>query len=76
MPNSVDTDILNVYDLQTEFVDNILNKPEFSCLYTVKWFQVLLSNTDSFICTQLNGFKYYYITLTIQFNISHLFAHS
>ena len=24
----------------------------------VKWFQVLQANTNSFICTQLNGFKY------------------
>ena len=29
-----------------------------------------------FACTQLNGFRYCYLTLTIQFNISHLFAHS
>ena len=32
------------------------------------------SNTESFICTQLNGFKYCYIILIIHFN-SHLFAH-
>ena len=42
------------------------------CLYTVKrlsiantnsskWFQTLLSNTNSSICTQLNGFKYCYL---------------
>ena len=35
-----------------------------------KRLQVLLSNTDSFICTQLNGFRYCYLILTIQFNIS------
>ena len=28
------------------------------CLHTVKWFQVLLSNTNSPIWTQLNGHKY------------------
>ena len=28
----------------------------------------------SFICTQLNGFKHYYATVTIQFNINHLFV--
>ena len=40
------------------------------CLHTLKWFQVLLSNTNSFICTQLNGFKYCYLTLIIQSNNS------
>ena len=30
----------------------------------------------SFVCTRLNSFKYFYVTLSIQFNISHLFAHS
>ena len=30
---------------------------------------------DHFVCTQLNGFKYCYVTLTIKFNISYLFAH-
>ena len=43
---------------------------------TLKWLQVPLSNTNSFICTQLNGFKHCYITITIKFNISHLFVHS
>ena len=27
------------------------------------------------MCTLLNGFKYFYLTLIIQFNIDHLFAH-
>ena len=31
---------------------------------------------SSFVCTQLNGFKYCYVSLTIQLIISHLFAHS
>ena len=30
----------------------------------------------SFVCTQLNSFKYCYVSLTIQLNISHLFTHS
>ena len=44
--------------------------------YTVKWFKVLLTNTNnfiqhySFVCTQLNGSKYCYASLTIQLNIS------
>ena len=27
----------------------------------------------SFVCTKLNGYKYCYLILMIQFNISHLF---
>ena len=42
---------------QILYSKQFLNEPEFICLHTVKWFQVLLSNTDSFIYTQLNGFK-------------------
>ena len=30
----------------------------------------------SFVCTQLNGSKYCYVSLTIQLSISHLFTHS
>ena len=41
-------------------------------MHIVKEFQVLLINTDisiqhySFICTQLNGFMFCYVSLTIQ----------
>ena len=35
-----------------------------------------IANTNSFTCTQLNGFKYCYVMPIIQFNISHLFANS
>ena len=38
------------------------------CLHTVKLLLVLLSNTNSFICTQLNGFKHRCVTLTVLFN--------
>ena len=31
---------------------------------------------DSFIHTQLNGSKYFYVSLTIQLDISHLFVYS
>ena len=34
-----------------------LNVRELICLHSEKYFQVLLSNTNSSICTQLNGFK-------------------
>ena len=56
--------------------------PIFLFRHTVKEFQVLLFNTNnsiqkySFVCTQLNDSKYYYLSLTIQLNISHLFKHS
>ena len=36
-------------------------------LNSLKWFHILLSSIDSFICTQLNAFKHQYVTLTIQF---------
>ena len=38
-------------------------------LHTIKRFQELLSNSNSFICTQLTDYKYCSVTLTIQFNI-------
>ena len=70
-PNIVSTYILNIYDLSTHFVDTFLNEPGFILLYTVKWFEVFLSNTNisiyysAFVCTQLNGFKYFYVTVTM-----------
>ena len=33
-------------------------------------------NLSSFVHTHLNGFKYCYQTLIIQFDINYLFAHS
>ena len=33
-----------------------LNKIEIICLHRVEIFQALLSNINTFICTQLNGF--------------------
>ena len=36
-------------------------------MHTVNWFQVLLFNTNSFICTLLNGFRYCYVIPIIQF---------
>ena len=44
------------------------------------FFHALLFNTNysiqhySFVCTQLNGSKYFYASLTIQLNICHLFT--
>ena len=46
------------------------NEPELICLHTVKWLQVLQSNTNSFIRTQLNGFKYYNLTQVVLFNVN------
>ena len=59
-----------------------LNQPEFFFLHTVKWFHLFISDMNnsidynSFVCTQQNVFKYCYLTLMIQLNISHLFIHS
>ena len=53
--------------------------PIFQFRYTVKEFQVLLLTWIihySLVCTQLKNSKYYYVSLTIQLNMSHLFIHS
>ena len=49
------TFILNMYDLKTNSLLPILflNESDFICLLTVKRFQVLQFNTNSFICTEL-----------------------
>ena len=50
--------------------------------YIFKVFQVLLFNTNnsiqhySLVCTHLNGSTYCHVSLTIQFDISHLFVYS
>ena len=44
-----------------------LNEFELICWNTVKWFQVLLSNANSPISTQLNGSSYCYLTSVILF---------
>ena len=36
-------------------------------------FKSFLTSQSSFFCTQINGSKYDYVSLTIQLNISHLF---
>ena len=41
-------------------------QPNQSIVFSVKRFQVFLSNTNSFICKRLNGFKYSYVILIIQ----------
>ena len=60
MPKPIYTYILNIYDLliDSSQVALFLNELELIYLHTFKCFQILLSSTNSFICTQLNGFKY------------------
>ena len=48
-----------------------LNEPKLICLLTDTLFQVLQYNTNSFICSQLNGLKYCNSTPIILFNIIH-----
>ena len=46
------------------FVDNILNKPELICFHTIKWFLVMLYNSNNslkqqpIVSTQLHGYIY------------------
>ena len=44
MPNLLFIYTLTIYDLWTHFVDNIFKQAWAHFLYTVKWFQVFLSN--------------------------------
>ena len=39
-----------IYKIENEhFVGNILNKPELICLQKIKWFQLLLSNSNKLV---------------------------
>ena len=74
------------YMTSKHFVNNIFIRvwafAFFFLLHTLIWFHLFLSKTNSsiyylsFVCTQLNVFKYCYLTTTIQLNITHLFTHS
>ena len=48
----------------------ILDEPELICLHTIKRYQAL----QFIICTQLNWFKHFYLTVIIQSNTNHLFT--
>ena len=71
------------------FLITILNEPELNFLdcemvssISIKYEQiyllliVCLHISVAIVSTQLNGFNYYNLTLTILFDINHLFAHS
>ena len=55
----------------TSFSICIFKRAKLILLFTVEWFQTFLSNTNIsiyyqlFACTQLNNFKYCYITITM-----------
>ena len=46
----------------------LLNVTELICLHTVKWFQVLVSNNNSFICKQLDDWKCFFSILIMPNN--------
>ena len=60
---------------------NELNWFVYDYFYTVKWFQFLLFSTNnsiqhySFVCTQLNGSKYCYVSLKIQLDNHFVYTH-
>ena len=60
MTNPVNSYILNIYDLNTHFVD-IFNKPELSFF---------------FLCTPLSSFRYCYLIWIILYTVDYFFAHS
>ena len=76
MPNPVFTNILMVCKLIWYIHFSWVLS---SFLSSVKQFQVFRSNVNmsiynlSFVCVQFNGFKYCYVSLTIQLN-NHLFT--
>ena len=47
--------------------------PRVLVLCEMKWFLVLLCNTNN-LGTQIQSFEYFYFELTILFNITHSFA--
>ena len=56
---------------------NLFNEISVICLNTVKWSNSSISNNSiQRKSTKLNGSKYCYVSLTIQWKISHLFKHS
>ena len=58
MPNPVYTYILNIYDLERiVWQSQFMNDQGLICLNAVEWFQVLLSSTNCFICTQLKDLR-------------------
>ena len=73
MPNHF-VHIYQIYDFETHFVDNIFKGAWIHFLHTVKWFQLLLSNSNnsiphqSFDYTQLNDQTVLF--QTIQLSIS------
>ena len=54
--------------LSENFVDNILDKPEVSCLHTIKWFQYFN------LGIQLKSVKYCYLARIILSNITQSLA--
>ena len=49
MPHPLFTYKLNIWFVNEQFIGKIANKQELIYLHTIKWFQVLLSNTNNLI---------------------------
>ena len=67
MPLNKETETEPSYVICKQILLIFLNLSELIFWHTVKWFHLFLSNTNnfiySFVCTQLNGLKYSYVTL-------------
>ena len=59
---------MDVHDLELNslLVISFLNKLKLTCLHSI----------ITSVSTQINGFKYFYLSLIILFNINHLFGNS
>ena len=71
MPNTIFYIYIKTWSVNI-FLITFLNEPELIFWNTVKWFQILISNMNnsiyywSFVCMQLNGFNYCFVTATIK----------
>ena len=62
MQNPLYTYILDIKDFKSFFfVDKFLTEPKLILLYTVKWFQVFLLNTNNSIYYYLLGLQWMFI---------------
>ena len=57
----------------SSLLETILNEPELICSQNWIFFKYCDLTRNIFICTPLNGFKYYNLTVVILLNIIHFF---
>ena len=76
MANPLHIYVINIYDLLTHIVDNILNKSEHTLFFNYCYLTLIILFNINNLFAQWHGYMYCYLTLFILFNIAHSFAHS